>query len=240
MAAAGPGAKPDREELERLLGGRGLGAVLGWRRADGNETPSRLWREGPPAGAITELVPEAQPAPPRQGAGVTSLALRLAAQRRGTLAWVDPLDRWDPAAAERAGLELERVLWLRGAAGSRRGMDGLGRWHRILGLLIQAAGLELIVADFLDWPVAELRRIPSSAWFRLLRGLERDRQTALLLLAPEPLTPVAGAALVEAVSWEAAAWPAVHLEARNLRRKLAGARRGPQSEGAPLRLELRA
>ncbi|MGH9412382.1 MAG: hypothetical protein ACRD2F_05325 [Terriglobales bacterium] len=164
-----------REQLEARLSARGWGATLaresGGLRAAGGELV---------AGGITELVPDVG------GAGTTACALRLAAGWAGRIAWADPGDRLDPESAERAGVALERVLWLRGMA-KLRGMEGLSRWNEILNLVIQSHAVELVVADFLDWPMAELRRIPRSAWFRLLRGLEHGQQTALLLVTPAPV-----------------------------------------------------
>lgn len=181
-----------------------------------------LERHGPERGCITQLLP-----PPGGGAGVTSAALRLAMRwqrqrgeeaacesgvtgARGALTgeaalgpapmcWMDPLDQWDPDSAERAGVALEQVLWLRGSP-ALRGLAGLSRWHEILGVVVHSGLLPLVVMDFLDWPLAELRRTPRSAWFRLQRALERTRQTALVVLAPAPLTPGCAARVVQAAA----------------------------------------
>jgi len=210
-----------RHELEAMLGARGWGTTLpaygdnaaaprGRPRSE--EALRRLWAEGPPPGAITELVP-AMP----QATGLTGGAMRLAAlctRHRGRVAWLDARDQWDPDSAQRAGVALEQVLWLRGNP-ALGGLAGLSRWHQILGAVVQSGSLELVVVDFLAWPLAELRRTPRSAWFRLLCGLERLRQTALLLLAPEPLTQSC-AALVVGMGAPA---PGTRIEPRLLRQK---------------------
>ncbi|HUX67395.1 MAG TPA: hypothetical protein VMV31_07890 [Terriglobales bacterium] len=214
-----------RQELEALLGARGWGTTLPAfgdaaaprGRAPSDEALRRLWAEGPPPGAIAELVPAAP-----QAAGLTGAAMRLAARhtrRGGRVAWLDARDQWDPDSAQRAGVALEQVLWLRGHP-ALGGLAGLSRWHQILGVVVQSGGLELVVVDFLAWPLAELRRTPRSAWFRLLRGLERLRQTALLLLAPEPLTQSC-AALVVAMG---APSPGARIEPRLLRQRVVGLR----------------
>lgn len=167
-----------REQLEAGLSGRGWGATLTRGGGRGRAQPGA--GEALAAGGITELTPG------ERGVGTTGCALRLAAAKEGRVAWADPCDRFDPESAERAGLALERVLWLRGTA-KLRGMEGLSRWNEILNLVIQSHAVELVVADFLDWSLEELRRMPRSAWFRLLRGLEHGGQTALLLLAPAPV-----------------------------------------------------
>lgn len=167
-----------REELEAGLRARGWGATL--TREGAQDGAGRKEGEALVAGSITELTPG------EEGVGTTGCALRLAAAWEGRMAWADPCDRFDPESAERAGVALERLLWLRGKA-ELRGMEGLSRWNEILNLVIQSHAVELVVADFLDWPLAELRRMPRSAWFRLLRGLEHGQQTALLLLTPAPV-----------------------------------------------------
>ncbi|MGH9476825.1 MAG: hypothetical protein ACRD1C_10885 [Terriglobales bacterium] len=169
-----------REQLEAGLSARGWGETLRQARAGGLRRRPREGEAGLVAGAMTELA--AAP-----GGGAAGCAVRWAAASAGCIAWADPCDRFDPHSAHRVGVDLERLLWLRGSP-ALRGMEGLSRWNEILNLVIQSHTVELVVADFLDWPVAELRRIPRSAWFRLLRGLEYGRQTALLLLAPEPLS----------------------------------------------------
>ncbi len=177
-----------REQLEAGLSVRGWGATL-MRGGERGIAPQGVSEPALAAGGITELTPG------ESGVGTTGCALRLATgfvgagpglRLPGRIAWADPCDRFDPESAERAGLALERVLWLRGTA-KLRGMEGLSRWNEILNLVIQSHVVELVVADFLDWPLEELRRMPRSAWFRLLRGLEHGGQTALLLLVPAPV-----------------------------------------------------
>ncbi|MGH9468325.1 MAG: hypothetical protein ACRD1Y_13310 [Terriglobales bacterium] len=128
---------------------------------------------------MTELLPG-------PGPGLTRTALEMAAAQPGRIAWADPCDRLDPDSAQRAGIALERLLWLRGPR-NWQGLEALSRWNEILNLVVQSHAVELVVADFLDWPRGELQRIPRSAWFRLQRGLEHGRTTALLLLLPAPL-----------------------------------------------------
>lgn len=170
-----------REQLEAGLSARGWGTTL-TRGSEPDRARRGMNALALAAGGITELTPG------ESGVGTTGCALRLAGAfaGEGRMAWADPCDRFDPESAERAGLALERVLWLRGTA-KLRGMEGLSRWNEILNLVIQSHAVELVVADFLDWPLKELRRMPRSAWFRLLRGLEHGGQTALLLLAPAPV-----------------------------------------------------
>src|SRR5437867_12145170 len=57
--------------------------------------------------------------------GRTALVLSLVARstREGALcAWMDGADRLDPASAGSAGVDLERLLWLRGRGGAPRAL----------------------------------------------------------------------------------------------------------------------
>ncbi|MGH9482579.1 MAG: hypothetical protein ACRD1L_10875, partial [Terriglobales bacterium] len=98
-----------KRELELLLSARGL-ATAGARPSASAEygradALARLWREGPPAHAITELVPDE---PAGRNAGLTSLGCRMAALaclgEDARIAWADPQDQWDPASAQAAGV----------------------------------------------------------------------------------------------------------------------------------------
>jgi len=157
-----------------MLARRGFAATL--RVATDMESTVAAWAALPCPGTMTELVP----APPALiGAGLTSLAVHAAAGCRGRIAWFDPGDRLDPCGASRASLDLGQLLWLRGG-------EAVTALRAAL-LVLQAGGFELIVLDLLDQPETSLR-FPRVAWFRLLRALERERRTALLVLAPRPLS----------------------------------------------------
>jgi recA bacterial DNA recombination protein len=115
--------------------------------------------------------------------GRTGLALTLAAgvTRRGALAaWVDPADRLDPASAAAAGIDLARLLWLRGLRGRAAPPRPLADAVAATGTLVGSGLFDLVVLDFLA-SERELQRLPLTTWTRLERGVE-DTQTALLLL----------------------------------------------------------
>lgn len=194
--------------LETLLTRRGFGPTLAaWRAVEGEDCTG-IHRSGldPRAGAITELVPE-------QGSatgGITSTAFRVAARQDGPIAWIDPEDRLDPASAARAGIALGQLLWLRGG--------GIPAALQAAQLILQAGGFSLVVVDFLDQG-ERMPDVPRSAWFRLLRALEREGQTKLLLLAPRPLAGTC-ADQVLAVGYAEVRW---HVESRPM---LDGARIG--------------
>ena len=121
---------------------------------------------GLPRGRVTEL------AGARSG-GRTALACRIAASATTaaeTIAWVDPEDTLDPAAADAAGVALSRTLWVR----PRSPGDAL----RATEILLGAGGFGLVVLDP-DAHLAPLGR--TGSWIRLARAAERTGSTLLVL-----------------------------------------------------------
>ena len=118
--------------------------------------------------------------------GRTGVLLSLLAHttRAGALAaLVDPLDRLDPGSAAAAGVDLERLLWLRGPRGggeeprAKTLADATAAVATLAG-----AGLFDVVALDLAGADSERRRLPSTTWLRLQRLVE-DAKTALVLVA---------------------------------------------------------
>ncbi len=144
---------------------------------------------GLPRGHLSEL---AGP----HSSGRTSLLLRLmaAATRRGELvALVDTCDRLDVASAAAAGVDLDRLLWIRGqgTAGESGPDRAVERALKALNLVLQAGGFGVVALDLADVPLPALGRIPYTTWPRVQRVLE-GRDTACLLLTPRPLARSAG------------------------------------------------
>ena len=129
---------------------------------------------GLPRGQVSEVH-----GPP--SAGRTGLVLALASRvtRAGTLGgWVDPCDRFDPGPAAEAGLELARLLWLRGRAGSPR---TLAEAASATGTLLGSGLFDLVVLDLAGIPPREIQRLPGATWIRLQRMIE-STPTALVLV----------------------------------------------------------
>ena len=160
-------------------------------------------RNGVPRGQLSEL------AGPRSS-GRTTLLLQMmaAATRRGELvALVDTFDRLDVASAEAAGVDLGRVLWIRGQSLSAASGDAvtaatasnaveavertIDRALKALNLVLQAGGFGVVAIDLADVPGTALRRLPFTTWLRVQRAVE-GRDTACVLVAPEPLARSAG------------------------------------------------
>ena len=228
-----------RVQLEDLLRSRGFGATLPTPFPAATEVtcPRTLLRHGAPAGRIVELVPDPSAAA-APSSGLASLACRLAARATGRagsgrVGWLDPSNRFDPLSAARAGVVLDRLLWVRGdvpwtpqrdqaadagrfsplttktgerptgARGAAPNQSGdaarlarLARFFEALSLLVHCGDFELLVLDLSAWPMADLRRLERSGWLRLLRGVERVRRTAVVVLAPAPLAGSCGSLVV--------------------------------------------
>ncbi|MFO7303486.1 MAG: hypothetical protein DIU54_013815 [Acidobacteriota bacterium] len=182
------------QSLEALLLDRRLGSTL-----PGLTPPPRLlptgiepfdrvlgggWRMG----TLSELAG-------RTGTGRTHLlvgTLRQAAAAGQVVALVDALDRFDPASAAGAGLDLERLLWVRGpsilAEQARPAvLDGAIRLAiRAFDLILRAGGFAVVALDLRDVPVRRLQALPAVTWLRLAQVLE-GQDTVGLLLADVPL-----------------------------------------------------
>ncbi len=153
-------------------------------------------RGGLPRGQLSEI------AGPRS-AGRTTLLLRMvaAATRRGEIAAVvDTFDRLDVRSAAAAGVDLERLLWIRGVTlaetdasrgGSALRDRTLDRAVKALNLVLQAGGFGLVAIDLADVPAMALKRLPFTTWLRVQRTIEGS-DTACVLVVPEPLARSAG------------------------------------------------
>ena len=136
-------------------------------------------RGGLPRGQLSEL------AGPRSSGRMTLfLHMVAAATARGEIAaFVDTLDRLDVASAAAAGVDLSRLLWIRG--------HDIERALKALNLVLQAGGFGVVAIDLADVPPAVLRQIPFTTWLRVQRAIEGS-DTACVLLTSEPLARSAG------------------------------------------------
>jgi hypothetical protein len=160
---------------------------------------------GFPRGAITEI----HGAP---SSGRTSLllsSLSAATTREEICALIDCHDTFDLSSAATAGIDFQRLLWI-------RCQNNLERTFKAADLVSHAGGFGFVVLNLCDVPAKAVRRIVSSWWFRFRRAIE-NTPTVLLVL-----TPVAAvrscAALALELKKERALWPsAVSLGSENSR-----------------------
>src|SRR5215510_12938038 len=143
---------------------------------------------GFPRGQLSEVVG------PRSSAR-TSLLLRLAADAtaRGELiAVIDALDMLDVESAAAAGVDLARLLWVRGHVVSNPGLcrdlnqRALEQAIRAFTLVLQAGNFGLVIFDAAEAPAEAIRRLPFTTWLRLQRMVEGS-QTMCLLVGGEPM-----------------------------------------------------
>ena len=167
---------------------------------------------GWPRGCLSEIC-----GPASSGrSGVLLAALARSTQNGEVCALVDAGDALDPVSAEAAGVDLEKLLWVRcGKAvlssqvpvlssrekqmDRRRNGDGPDiatesrRWElrleqvlKVTDLLLQSNGFGMIVLDLGDIPVRNAREIPLASWFRFRRAIERT-STVLLVVEQQPI-----------------------------------------------------
>lgn len=127
---------------------------------------------GLPRGGITEIHGPAS-------SGLASLGLSVLAQRtthEEVCAWVDASDSFDPHSAQRMGVALHRLLWVR--------CRDLEQAIQAADMVLGSAGFGLVVLDLGGVSSRALHHLPLSFWFRFRRAVEHT-PTLLLVLAPE-------------------------------------------------------
>src|SRR5262245_14479529 len=143
---------------------------------------------GFPRGQLSEVVG------PRSS-GRTSVMLQTAAAATGRgelVALVDALDMFDVESAAAAGVDLDRLLWIRGHVVSNPGLcrdtnqRAIEQAIRALALVLQAGNFGLVAFDAGEAPAGVLKRLPFTTWLRLQRMLE-GTHTVCILVGPEPM-----------------------------------------------------
>lgn len=131
---------------------------------------------GLPRGAISEIFGPAS-------SGRTSLLLSMlayATTHDEICALVDINDVFAPTVAAPAGVDFDRLLWVRCD-------DNLEHGFKATDLLLHAGGFGLVVLDMGDVAGKDARRIISSWWYRFRRTVE-NKPTAIVVLSDEACT----------------------------------------------------
>ena len=155
---------------------------------------------GLPRGCLTEIC-----GPASSGRTALLLAALSAATQRGEFcALVDASDALDPQSAAVAGVQLERLLWIRCGESSpqkhfstrqksdskrnegRNAENRLEQVLRVTDLLLESGGFGVVALDLADLPPQAARRIPLATWVRFRRAVE-PTATVLLTLEPQPI-----------------------------------------------------
>ena len=187
---------------------------------------------GLPRGQVSEVV-----GPASSGRTSVAWAALAAATRRGeSVALIDTFDRFDPPTAHACGLDLSKLLWVRGQAISKtsvaidpawlpgvRAVSGPGtfiervidRAIKSLNLVVQSGVCTLVVIDLIDVPAAALRRLPASTWFRVERAIEGS-DTAVLILAAMPVARSASGRSIVMENGSRVIWKGEHDRTRRV------------------------
>ncbi len=163
------------------------------RIATGVAALDALLGGGWPQGKVGELV-----GPASSGRSAAAGAAVAAATARGEVtAWLDPADAFDPASAAAAGVDLERVLWVR--------PRGVGEAVRAAELVLATGGFTVVVLDLGAAAAAARERNGASRGalaLRLARATERAGAVTLVL-AERPWAGTLAAATVALARGEA-------------------------------------
>ena len=202
---------------------------------------------GLPRGQLSEIAGA-------RSTGRTSLLLQMmaAATRRGEIAaLIDTFDRLDVPSAIAAGIDLDRLLWIRGDAIANAGSRSveahlqvrlpnnlrdraLDRAVKALNLVVQAGGFGLVAIDLADVPAIALKRLPFTTWLRVQRTIEGS-DTACVLVVPEPLARSAGGLtcmLAARTSWAGTADRSRRIDRLDITTRLVSPRRRVDGEVA--------
>ncbi len=169
------------------------------RIATGVAALDALLGGGWPQGKVGELV-----GPASSGRSAAAAAAVAAATARGEVtAWLDPADAFDPASAAAAGVDLERVLWVR--------PRGVGEAVRAAELVLGTGGFTVVILDLGAAAAAARERKDASRGalsLRLARATERAGAVTLVLAE----RPWAGtlAAVTVALARGEARWGGAH------------------------------
>jgi recombination protein RecA len=188
---------------------------------------------GLPRGQVSEVV-----GPASSGRTSVAWAALAAATRRGeSVALIDTFDRFDPPTAHACGVDLSRLLWVRGQAVSKtagtidpawlpgvRAVQGpntlvervIDRAIKALNLVLQSRVCTLVVIDLIDVPATALRRMPASTWFRVERAIEGS-DTAVVILSAQPVSRSAGGRSIVLGADARVLWHGDHDRTRRMR-----------------------
>jgi hypothetical protein len=159
---------------------------------------------GLPRGCLTEICGPAS-------SGRTSVwlaALAAATRRQEVCALVDISDAFNPHSAAAAGVNFERLLWVRcgmqlqkpqrhrATEKNEKIAKPVEQALRVTDLLLQSGGFGLVIIDLGDTPLKMARRIPLTSWFRFQRAVEHTA-TVLFVISQVPCAQTCASLLLK-------------------------------------------
>jgi recombination protein RecA len=167
-----------------------LESLLRTRKLDVTLTTASAWRDGADDRLAATGLPQLDAALGgglRRGhlseivggrsSGRTTLLCRIFAEataRGEIVALVDTHDRFDPASADAAGVDLSRLLWIRDTGDA-------GRALKAMNLVMQAGGFGIVALDLADTRGPALRHFPLTTWMRIARVIQGSVSVAILV-----------------------------------------------------------
>ena len=102
---------------------------------------------------------------------------------------VDTNNSFDPCSAAAAGVDLQKIYWIRCDANVDHAM-------RSADLVLHSGGFGVVALDLAEAAESALNRIPQTTWFRWRRAVQAT-PTVLAVIANRPLTKSCSALLIE-------------------------------------------
>ena len=171
---------------------------------------------GLPRGEVSEIAGSAS-------TGRSTLLCRIlaaAAHRGEAVGLVDALDRFDPETAEPFGLNLSRLLWVRGVGAVRPTETvrelAIDKALKAFNLVLRCGNFGIVALDIADLPPAAFRHIPFTTWMRFQRIVENS-STVCLIVAPQPVGRSAGGVTLLLERRPAAKWSGASARSRLFR-----------------------
>jgi hypothetical protein len=169
---------------------------------------------GLPRGCLTEIC-----GPASSGRTSVLLAtLAAATQRQEVCALVDISDAFNPHSAAAAGVNFERLLWVRCGGNKQKVrspqrhtvVENTGKNEnvrrqiekpveqalQVTDLLLRSGGFGLVIIDLGNTPVKMARRIPLASWFRFQRAVEHTA-TVLFVISQIPCAQTCASLLLK-------------------------------------------
>src|SRR5947209_9193187 len=128
-------------------------------------------------GALTEIISRCASS---GGQSLIAQLLKITRARQQRVALIDAMDAFDPQSHEPD--QLEHLIWVR----CHQGKETI----QAADILLRDANLALAIIDMRGAALADLRRIPSTAWYRLQRAVE-PTSMAVIVQSTFPLVPSA-------------------------------------------------
>jgi hypothetical protein len=180
---------PVLENLPIALGGRPDATEIVASLPTGIDPLDKLLGGGLPRERIIEIV-----GPPTSGrTGVILSILAQAVAKGEIVAYIDTFDSLDPCFANKAGVKLKRLLWVRCEASQEKAFKAAD-------ILAPTGRFGVLVLDLSPagnpFQQGRIRKAPLSSWFRLQRSLQ-GTSTLLLVIGQES---TAGSAAAIAMS----------------------------------------